>query len=129
MSNLKSEIRVDKNGTPVTRHVKVDEPIAVRVVANIKPAKAAKKVSKFISDPSFEEAYGSFKELNPDNAELFDDFFLGSSEEDDSLPDILEKNPYLESSDVRITTLNNGFVGYWIDEHHLVIPDNTNLSD
>lgn len=129
MSNLKSEVRVDKNGTLVTRHVKVDEPVAVRVVANIKPAKAAKKVSKFIADPSFTEAYGSFKELNPNDSELFDDFFLGSSEEDDSLPEILERNPYLDSNDVRITTLTNGFVGYWIDEHHLVIPDSPELSE
>lgn len=124
MSNLQPEVRTDKNGHLVTRHVKQGEPVALRVVANAKPKSAAKKASRIATDPSYDVAKESFIDKNPEDEILFDEFFLGSSKEDsiDHLELVLSKNPELTEDDIIYGGLSNGHIGYWVNEEHLNLP-------
>lgn len=130
MSNLKPEVRADKNGTLVTRHVKPEEPIAIRVKTNSAPKLAAVKVSKFINDPSYEVAHDLFEELNKDDADLFDEFFLGSfaNGDGDDLQTVLDENPELGMDDIHSAGLSNGNTAYWVGDTNLSLPDDVPVS-
>jgi len=119
MSNLHPEVRADKNGKLVTRNIKSEEPIAVRVIANAKPKPAAVS-SKFIKDPSYENAVALFEKLNPEEAELFDHFYLGSKDFSDI--DEVAEDTGIDIDDIKEVKLSNGYTSYWINEEHLDIP-------
>ena len=123
MSNLHPEVRADKNGKMVTRHVSGDEAVPVRVVSGLKPA--VNTVSKFVKDHSYEVALESFIALNPDDAELFDHFYLGSKDFAD-LDEVAEDNE-LDIADIKEVKLSNGYTSYWIDDENINIPSDQDI--
>jgi hypothetical protein len=122
MSNLNPELRPDKNGKLVTRHVKQDEPVSLRIVG-AKPVSPAVTPSRITTDTSYDVAQEAFDELNPGNEELFEHFFLGSTEESDYEEQILAENPELDFEEIKQTALANGFTGYWLNDENLNFPE------
>lgn len=121
------EIRIDKNGVPVTRHVKdgVADTPTVRIKSVGLPS-ANPRTSVHSKDPSFKIARNSFAELNPGDDALFDDFYLGSGIELE-LDDVLKKNPDLSEEDVHVAILSNGLTSYWLRDEHLTLPEDQEL--